>query len=228
MANRYFTEDSLNFLKQLDKNNNREWFEQHKQEYEDRVRSPALDFIADMADTIQSLSPHFLAIPKKVGGSMMRPYRDVRFSKDKRPFKTNVGIQFRHFQAKDVHAPGFYLHIEPGGCFLGVGMWHPEPEPLAAIRRAIDEQPEKWLKASRAKSFSNAFELTGDSLSNPPRGYRKDHPLIDDLKRKDFIAIAPLDDNRVVTSSLKTDVSNSFKTAVPFMQFLCRSLDIPF
>ena len=82
------------------------------------MRSPALDFITDMGDAIESLSSHFLAIPKKVGGSMMRPYRDVRFSKDKRPFKTNVGIQFRHFQAKDVHAPGFYLHIEPG---MGAG-----------------------------------------------------------------------------------------------------------
>ena len=228
MANRYFTEDSLKFLQQLDKNNNREWFEQHKQEYEDRVRSPALDFIADMADTIESLSPQFLAIPKKVGGSMMRPYRDVRFSKDKRPFKTNVGIQFRHFLAKDVHAPGFYLHIEPGGCFVGAGIWHPEPEPLAAVRRAIDEQPKEWLKVSRSRPFSGLFELSGNSLSNPPRGYKKDHPLIDDLKRKDFIAIASLDDRRVVTSSLKTDVAKSFRTAVPFMRFLCEALEISF
>ena len=228
MANRYFTEDSLKFLKQLDKNNNREWFEQHKQEYEDRVRSPALDFIADMADAIESLSPHFLAIPKKVGGSIMRPYRDVRFSKDKRPFKTNVGIQFRHFMAKDVHAPGFYLHIEPGGCFVGAGIWHPEAEPLTAVRRAIDEKPQEWLKVSRAKPFTNLFELTGESLSNPPRGFGKDHSLIDDLKRKDFIAIASLEDRRVVTSSIKTDVTRAFKTASPFMQFLCKALEIPF
>jgi uncharacterized protein (TIGR02453 family) len=228
MAIRYFTEASLKFLSRLDKNNNRDWFEQHKQEYEDLVRTPALDFIADMGSTIESLSPHFLAIPKKVGGSMMRPYRDVRFGKDKRPFKTNVGIQFRHFQAKDVHAPGFYLHIEPGGCFVGVGIWHPEAAPLATIRREIDEQPKQWLKVSRAKPFLNLFELTGDSLSNPPRGYKKDHPLIDDLRRKDFIAIAPLDDRRVVTNALKTDVAKSFKTAVPFMQFLCKALEIPF
>ena len=228
MASRYFTEKSLEFLKRLDANNNREWFEQHKQEYEDLVRSPALDFIGDMADTIESLSPHFLAIPKKVGGSMMRPYRDVRFSKDKRPFKTNVGIQFRHFLAKDVHAPGFYLHIEPGGCFVGAGIWHPEAEPLAAVRRAIDEQPKEWLKVSRAKPFASLFDLTGDSLSNPPRGFKKDHPLIDDLKRKDFIAIASLEDRRVVTNSIKADVTRAFKTSVPFIQFLCNALEIPF
>jgi len=228
MANKYFTEASLKFLSRLDKNNNRDWFNQHKQEYEDLVRSPALDFIADMGGTIESLSPHFLAIPKKVGGSMMRPYRDVRFGKDKRPFKTNVGIQFRHFMARDVHAPGFYLHIEPGGSFIGAGIWHPEAAPLAAVRRAIDEQPKEWLKVSRGKQFASLFELSGDALNNPPRGYKKDHPLIDDLKRKDFIAITPLDEKSVITNALKTDVTRSFKAAVPFMRFLCQALEIPF
>jgi uncharacterized protein (TIGR02453 family) len=228
MANRYFTEASLKFLKRLEKNNNRDWFREHKQDYEDLVRSPALDFIADMGDTIESLSPHFLAIPKKVGGSMMRPYRDVRFSRDKRPFKTNVGIQFRHFLAKDVHAPGFYLHIEPGYCFVGAGIWHPEAEPLARIRLAIHEQPEQWLKVSRGKAFARMFELSGDALRRPPRGYRNDHPLIEDLKRKDFIAMVPLDESRVVTNALKTDVAKSFRTAVPFMEFLCKALEIPF
>jgi len=228
MASKYFSEASLKFLKRLEKNNNRDWFEQHKQEYEDLVRSPALDFIADMGDTIESISSHFTAIPKKVGGSMMRPYRDVRFSKDKRPFKTNVGIQFRHFLAKDVHAPGFYLHIEPGGCFVGAGIWHPEAEPLAAVRRAIDEKSKQWLKVSRGKPFASIFELSGDSLSNAPRGYRKDHPQLEDIRRKDFIAIASLDEKHVVTNALKADVTRSFRAAVPFMKFLCEALEIPF
>jgi len=159
---------------------------------------------------------------------MMRPYRDVRFGKDKRPFKTNVGSQFRHFRARDVHAPGWDLHIEPGSSAVGAGIWHPEAAPLAAVRKAIDEQPKEWLKVSRSKPFASVFELSGDALSNPPRGYRKDHPLIDDLKRKDFIAIMALDERHVVTNALKTDVARSFKAAVPFMRFLCRALEIPF
>ena len=228
MASNYFTKASLDFLKQLDKNNNRDWFNEHKQEYEDRVRSPALDFIADMSDDIEAISSHFLAIPKKVGGSLMRPYRDVRFGKDKRPFKTNVGIQFRHFLAKDVHAPGFYLHIEPGDFFVGVGIWRPEASTLASIRKAIDERPKDWIKASGDKRFAGKFDLVGESLSNPPRGYKKDHPLIEDLKRKDFIALSRLDEKRVITSSLKTDVVKSFNDAVPYMKFLCRALDVPF
>ena len=228
IAIKYFSQASFKFLSQLEKNNSREWFNEHKQEYEDLVRSPALDFIADMGDEIEAISSHFLAVPKKVGGSLMRPYRDVRFGKDKRPLKTNVGIQFRHFLAKDVHAPGFYLHIEPKGCFVGVGIWHPDGPALARIRSAINEKPKDWIKVSRNKSFAGKFELVGSSLSNPPRGYKKDHPLIEDLKRKDFIGIAPLRDERVISNSLKTDVAKSFQTAIPYMKFLCKTLDLTF
>lgn len=228
MASKYFTQASLDFLAKLEKNNNRDWFNEHKQDYEDLVRSPALDFIADMGDEIESISSHFLAVPKKVGGSLMRPYRDVRFGKDKRPFKTNAGIQFRHFLAKDVHAPGFYVHIEPHECFVGVGIWRPDGPTLASIRKAIDTQPKQWLKASRDKRFTNKFELVGEVLSNPPRGYSKDHPRIDDLKRKDFIALTPLSRDRVITSSMKTDVVKAFNIAVPYMKFLCNALEVPF
>lgn len=228
MANRYFTQASFEFLKKLDKNNNREWFSDHKQEYEDKVRSPALDFITDMGDDLYAISPHFLAIPKKVGGSLMRVYRDVRFGKDKRPFKTNVGIQFRHKLGKDVHAPGFYLHLEPNECFVGVGIWRPDGPTLGKIRSAISENGKAWLKVSQEKSFKQKFELTGQTLTNPPRGYAREHPLIDDLKRKDHIAISRLDYNRVVTAGLTNDVVNSFNIAVPYMKFLCKALDLQF
>ena len=133
MAHSYFTSDSINFLKKLAKNNDRDWFQDNKADYEDLIRSPALQFIDDMANQLAMLSPHFLAIPKKVGGSLMRVYRDTRFSKDKSPYKTNIGIQFRHEQGKDVHAPGFYFHVEPGDCFVGVGLWRPESKALNKI-----------------------------------------------------------------------------------------------
>ena len=228
MANRYFTQATFDFLFRLEKNNNRDWFNLHKQDYEDLVRTPALDFIADMGDALATISPHFLAIPKKVGGSLMRVYRDVRFGKDKRPFKTNVGIQFRHKLGKDVHAPGFYLHLEPKECFVGVGIWHPDASALANIRTAISENGEAWLKASQEKNFKRKFELVGDTLTNPPRGYTRDHPLIDDLKRKDFIAITRIGDKRVITANLKPDVVKSFRTAIPLMKFLCKSLELQF
>ena len=228
MASRFFTETSFSFLSRLERNNNREWFNRHKQEYEDAVRTPALEFIAGMADDLAAISPHFLAAPKKVGGSLMRVYRDVRFGHDKRPFKTNIGIQFRHFMGKDVHAPGFYVHLEPKECFIGVGIWHPDAPALNGIRASIADNPRSWVKVSRDKKFTRKFELAGDSLVNPPRGYAKDHPLIVDLKRKDFIAIAPFDKKRAVTAGFRTDVVKSFQIAMPYMEFLCDALDLPF
>ena len=228
MAGRFFSPASFDFLKQLDANNNRAWFDRHKQEYEDAVRSPALDFIAAMADDIEALSPHFLAVPRKVGGSLMRVHRDVRFGKDKRPFKTNVGIQFRHFQGKDVHAPGFYVHLEPKECFLGVGIWHPDAPALGRLRAAIAENGAAWLNASRNKSFTKVFEPSGDSLANAPRGYAKDHPLLDDLKRKDFIAIMSFPRTLATSARFQPEVVKSFRAAVPYMQFLCDALELPF
>ena len=228
MASRFFSQASFDFLTKLGANNNRDWFNRHKQEYEDAVRSPALDFIDAMAEDIEALSPHFLAVPRKVGGSLMRVYRDVRFGKDKRPFKTNIGIQFRHFQGKDVHAPGFYVHLEPKECFLGVGIWHPDAPALGRIRTAIAENGAAWLKASRDKNFSKAFDLTGDSLANAPRGYAKDHPLLEDLKRKDFIAIAEFSGKLATTTRFQPEVVKSFRSAVPYMKFLCKALELPF
>lgn len=228
MANRFFSQASFDFLKKLDAHNNRDWFNRHKQEYEDVVRTPALDFIAAMGDELRAISPHFLAAPRKAGGSLMRVYRDVRFGRDKRPFKTNVGIQFRHFMGKDVHAPGFYVHLEPNECFVGVGIWHPDAPALHRIRASIADNPRSWVKVSREKKFARQFELAGDALANAPRGYARDHPLIEDLKRKDFIAITRLNEKRVLTAGFKTDVVKSFRLATPYIEFLCESLELPF
>ena len=158
----------------------------------------------------------------------MRVHRDVRFGRDKRPFKTNIGIQFRHQLGRDVHAPGFYLHVEPGECFVGAGVWHPDASTLARLRSAIAEHGRAWRTASRDRKFVKTFTLTGDALANAPRGYAKDHPLLDDLKRKDFIAIAPLAEQRVTSAGLTTDVAQSFRTAAPFMKFLCQALELQF
>jgi len=186
MKSTHFTPATLEFLTELQENNNREWFNTHKERYEEKVRGPALDFIADFGPGLKSLSRHFLAIPKKSGGSMMRPYRDTRFSKDKTPYKTNIGIQFRHERGKDVHAPGYYLHIEPDSFFLGVGIWRPDGTALKGIREAIDENQKKWLTLKNG-GFTQIFELSGSSLKTQPRGYPKDHLQIQWLRFKDFI-----------------------------------------
>ncbi|MGI2171683.1 DUF2461 domain-containing protein [Shewanella sp. MF05960] len=222
-----FSLQSFDFLHKLANNNDREWFKANQPDYEDRVRTPALQFIEAMQGTVLGLSPRFTAVPKKVGGSLMRPQRDSRFSKDKTPYKTNVGIQFRHFQAKDVHAPGFYVHVANDECFIAAGIWHPEAKALNAIRQCIDENPNGYKKALAVLSKAG-FELTGDSLIRPPRGFDSQHPLIDELKRKDFIAIKPVSIEQVCSDDFVEFCTKEFEQTRSLMAYLCFALSLDF
>ncbi|MCA9100913.1 MAG: TIGR02453 family protein, partial [Planctomycetales bacterium] len=177
---------------------------------------------------LAQFAPMFRAVPKKVGGSLMRIHRDTRFAKDKSPYKTNVGIQFRHEMGGDVHAPGFYLHIEPGQLFLGAGSWHPAADALALIRAGVDERPQQWRRAVGAKAFRERYELAGDALKRPPRDFDPAHPLIEDLKRKDFIGIAAYDESALHSSDFVDYVAAAFKDARPLVRFLCESLRLPY
>lgn len=227
-ASNPFSKHTLDFLAELRANNNRDWFAENKSRYEALVLDPALEFIASMYEPLDTIAPNFTAVPKRVGGSLMRVYRDTRFSKDKTPYKTNIGIQFRHELGKDAHAPGYYLHIEPETAFFGAGMWRPASEPLAAIRRRIAEHPDAWTRAVNDKRFKRNLALSGESLTRPPRGFDKDHPLVDELKRKDFIAVRELSAQEVLAPGLKRKVCASIDAAEPLMRFLCRAVGAPF
>ena len=228
MGTTYFTPKLFEFLRDLDANNDRDWFKANQDRYEADVREPALEFINDFAAPLEKISPHFAADSRKVGGSLFRIQRDTRFAKDKTPYKKNTGMQFRHFMAKDVHAPGFYLNLEPGECYMGVGLWRPETKTAYAIRGHIDENQQKWKRASRGKRFTEVFTATGESLKRPPRGYDEDHPLIDDLKRKDFIASVRLTQAQVTSDTFMAEFTDNCKRAAPFMRFLCEAVDLPF
>ncbi len=228
MGTRYFTPKLFAFLNDLEDNNKREWFKTHQDAYEAHIREPALDFINDFAGPLAKISKHFVADSRTVGGSLFRIQRDTRFSKDKTPYKTNTGMHFRHELAKDVHAPGFYLHLEPAGCYMGVGIWRPETKVAYRIREAIDENPQAWRKAVRNKRFSDVFRLGGDTLARPPRGYDEEHPLISDLRRKDFIASTRLTQKTVTSADFMTVFTDNCKRAVPFMKFLCDAVGVPF
>ncbi len=216
------------FLEALEANNERAWFNDNKHRYESEVRAPALAFVEAMATPLARIAPQFRASARRSGGSLMRVYRDTRFARDKTPYKTNVGIQFRHNQGSDVHAPGFYVHLDPRECFLGVGIWHPAPPALARIREFIADNPTAWRRARDARDFAARFHLAGDSLRRAPRGYPADHPLLEDLKRKDFIAIEELTREQVLAPDFLARTAGSFRTARPFMRYLCASLDVPY
>ncbi len=230
MSSRYarFCPSTLRFIEELAANNNRDWFGENKSRYEEEVLDVALRFIQSMQEPLAEIAPHFVAMPTRVGGSLMRVYRDTRFSKNKTPYKTNIGIQFRHEQAKDVHSPGYYIHIEPRQVFLGAGMWRPEAESLRGIRERIAARPAEWQRALRDQQFQRNFELGGDSLTRPPRGFSKDQDCIDDIKRKSFIAVRDLDPATCLKPQFQRTVENSFRMAEPFMRFLCKSVGVRF
>jgi uncharacterized protein (TIGR02453 family) len=223
-----FTKATFSFLDELAANNDRVWFEANKQRYESLVREPAFDFIEAMEPALKTFAPSFRADPRKVGGSLMRVFRDTRFSRDKTPYKTNIGIQFRHALGKDIHAPGFYVHIASDECFFGAGCWHPESDALGKIRDLVVQKPEKWFSTRDDKKFTSQWELAGDRLTRPPRGYATDHVAIEDIKRKDFIALAPLFIKEVTGKGLVELAEKRFTESVPLMKFLCEALDAPY
>ena len=225
---RGFPKDTVQFLAELALNNEREWFEKNKARYEASVREPALQLVRAMAPRLKKITKHFVASDKKVGGSLMRIHRDVRFGKDKSPYKTNVGLHFRHEVGKDVHAPGIYVHLEPGSAFLGVGLWHPEPAALAAIRARITEAPAAWTKAKSGGAFTSAFALAGESLKRPPRGVDPEHPHLEDLKRKDHVAVANLKPAMFSKATIVDELAERIAATRDYARFLCGALELPF
>lgn len=223
-----FSDDTIAFLSELATSNDRDWFQAHKPRYEKAVRDPALAFIEAIAPGLKRISPHFAASSRRTGGSLMRIYRDTRFSCNKLPYKTNIGIQFRHELGKDVHAPGFYVHIEPGNCFFGAGIWRPDSGALAAIRTHITDSPAAWKRARDAKAFASRFTLSGDQLKRIPRGYDANHPLAEDLRRKDFIGVTGYEIGDITAPTYLHEVLEAFTDAKPFMRFLCKTLDLHF
>lgn len=212
------------FLAELAANNERAWFQANRDRYLSEVRDPLLAFIGAFSGPLRSLGPAFLADPRPVGGSMFRLHRDTRFSKDKRPYKTNVGAHFpyRDGRAGGVHGPGFYLHLEPGASFAGGGLWHPEPESLALVRQAIAEEPRAW-RAIRESGEA----IRGDALKRVPRGFDPEHPWAEDLKRKDFYIGTSFTDAEVLAPDFLASFTDACRRAVPLGKFLCGALGLP-
>ena len=216
------------FLDDLRASNSKEWFAANRARYDEHVLEPALVFIEDFAPRLENISRHFQAVAKAQGGSLFRIHRDTRFSKDKSPYKTNIGIHFRHATARDAHAPGFYLHLERGSVFVGAGIWHPDGPTLQRLREAIVDDPDGWVAASRAPGLGGGLELWGESLKRPPAGFDPEHPLVDDLKRKHFVAARTLDERAAVGDGFIEQVEECYRSAVPLLRFLCRALGVAF
>jgi uncharacterized protein (TIGR02453 family) len=220
--NTMFSPELFDFLRQLRRHNNREWFAKNKELYQQVMVEPALRFISSFATPLAGLSTHFVADARTTRGSLFRIYRDTRFSSDKKPFKTHVGIRFSHESGKDAHAPVFYLHLEPDNCFAAAGVWHPDSRALTRIRSAIVANSEQWKKVTRK------LELEGETLMRPPKGFPSEHPFIDDLKRKDFIASVVLSEKQVCSPKFMRDFTAACKTMLPLVEFTTKALGLKF
>jgi uncharacterized protein (TIGR02453 family) len=222
MAFKGFGREFFQFLRELAANNERAWFEANKTRYQEVVVAPVSTFVTAMQPKLRKVSPHFIADPRPVGGSMFRIHRDTRFSKDKSPYKTHTGVQFRHDAGKDAHAPGFYVHLQPGRVFYGGGVWMPSPALLNAVRTRIVEEPTAWKKALGTASLVETFGglADGDPLARPPRGFDADHPDIADIKKRSFFLSADSTEADAGKPAFLNDVAEAFIAAKPVMRFL--------
>lgn len=222
-----FPKEMFSFLADLGNNNNREWFRENKDRYENFVVEPVTRFIEAVGQFLPAISDVYVADTRRNGGSMFRIYRDTRFSSDKRPYKENVGCQFRHSAGKNVHAPWFYVHLAPSEVFIGGGIWKPDNNALDKIRNRIAENPKQWSRVINNSAFSKYYgKLQGESLKRPPRGFDTGNPYIDDLKRKSFIAFRHVKPQSALTPAFIREVEKAFTTAMPLMHFITSALEI--
>lgn len=221
--------DYFRFFKELSANNNREWFEDNKPRFRESVQAPLIAFVEAMGPRLKKVSKHFVADPRPNGGSIFRIYKDVRFSKDKAPYKTHGGVQFRHARGKDAHAPGFYVHMGPREVFYGGGIWMPPSDALLKIREAVRDDGARWRKAIGGPAFKKRFGgVHGEGLTRPPRGFAADDPNIEDIRRKSFFAMEAGSEKRTRAAGFPDDVAAAMADASPLMRFLCEALDAPF
>jgi len=211
----------LPFLTALKQNNDRSWFNQHKGEYE-IARLEFASLIDDLLAGLSQMDPRLRGIGSK--DSIFRIYRDTRFSNDKTPYKTQMGA-YMTYGGKSSPEPGYYLHIEPNGCFVAGGMYSPPSDRLKAIRQEIYNFPEDYLAITGTDEFKSKFNwVEEDKLVRPPQGYSADFQLIDVLKRKHFCPFTNYPDNWVTEPDFKERLMDLFVRMQPFNEFLYRAI----
>lgn len=226
---RYFSEASFKFLRSLARNNSREWFHANKADYDSQVRAPFQRLLTDLQPLLAGVSAHYRAEPKTVGGSLFRIQRDTRFANDKAPYKSWQGARLFHERGRQIEAPSFYLHLQPGGCFVGAGLWHPQPDTLRRVRHFLIDNPGSWGAAAHDARFRRRFDLDDSGkLTRAPRGFPVDFEFADDLRRKNFVAVRAIDDEVMTGPRLLKTLAKDLQGLAPFTDYLCAALELEF
>ncbi|PKF74544.1 DUF2461 domain-containing protein [Chryseobacterium sp. PMSZPI] len=206
---------AFEFLKKLEKNNNREWFTQHKTEYDAVVKENKVFF----NQIYTELQDH----DNLKGIHIFRIYRDVRFSKDKTPYKTDFGVGYS--RSKPMLRGGYYIQLEPGNSFVGGGFWGPEAKDLLRIRKEFEISTTEIDKITSDKTFVKYFgELKGDSVKTAPRGFDKDHPAIDLIRKKQYLVLRKFTDKEVLSDNFQKEVIQTLLAMRPFFDYMSEVL----
>jgi uncharacterized protein (TIGR02453 family) len=213
---------TLTFLGNLAGNNNKPWFEEHRDDYE-RAKQNVEEIAGVILESLAKTEPEFRELKAK--NCVFRIYRDVRFSKDKSPYKSNMGAHFSK-HGKSGPTSGYYMHIEPGKCYVGGGIWMPEASVLKVIRQEIDYNFAEFRDIVEGKAFTHMFgQLDGEKLKTPPKGYDADNAAIEYLKMKSFVAGKSFTDEQATSAHFVKDCTNVFATLRPMLDFINRALN---
>ncbi len=209
---------SLKFLKDLKKNNNKPWFDKNRKQY-DAAKEDFVLLVAQVIKGIGSFDPSIAGLEAK--NCLFRINRDVRFSKNKDPYKNNMAAYFNKDGKKGLGA-GYYMHIEPGKSFIAGGIWMPEPPVLAGIRQEIDYGFDEWKKMVESKAFKKMFPkgLEGESLTRPPKNYDENNPAIEYIKRKSFIVTSTFTDTEIQSKGFTRELTKRFQAMKPLVDFI--------
>jgi len=217
--------ETLQFLKDLKKHNDRDWFAKNKPRYE-AAYTDWQRFTGELITGISKFDKHIAAAKFQPKDCVFRIYRDIRFSKDKTPYKTNFAAEFSTKKGK-WQVPGYYIHIETTGGFMGGGAYMLQSEQQQALREELSLNGPKFKKIIADKSFKKYFELEGDKLVNVPRGFAKDDPMAEYLKYKDLLALHKVTEKEVLSPKFAQHCLDVFKAMQPFIQFIERPVTNP-
>lgn len=224
----YFTDHSFRFLRALARNNERAWFNAHRAEYETYVRAPFQRLLVDLQPSLAAVSPHYRADPRNVGGSLYRIQRDVRRYADKAPYKSWQGAEL-FYERRHAAAPSFFIHLQDGASFIGAGLWYPEPATMRRVRQFIFDNPAGWRAAAHAVTLRERFVFDDrNMLVRGPRGFPQDFEFADDLRRKNLLAMRPIDNAGMTSGDLLVQIERDLATLTPFVDYVCAALDLEF
>jgi uncharacterized protein (TIGR02453 family) len=214
----HFSNEAIKFLRGLKRNNDRIWFDARKPIYEQELKAPMLALISEINEAMLDFAPMHVRPPQKI---MMRIYRDIRFSKNKQPYKTHVSAWWAREGLEKTSGGGFYFHVSPEEVFIAAGVYMPEREQLLAIRRYLAEHHKEFRVLMKAKKLRQLMtEFDGASLTRAPKGFPEDHPAIDLLKNRQWGVSAKLPGETATKPSLVKEVVKRFKAAAPVIAIL--------